>query len=108
MLFWEEPQRPVSRIRNDLRTLRLSGVLDRIAGMVVGIPTEVTAHESGGQRADLRDVVLDVLGARDIPVLAQVGFGHTSPNLPLPLGVRAHVDADNRTLSLIEPAVAEG
>ncbi|WP_410016892.1 hypothetical protein [Streptomyces sp. PU10] len=44
---------------------------------------------------------------RDIPVLAQVDFGHTSPNLPLPLGVRAHVDADNRTLSLLEPAVAE-
>ncbi|WKX23503.1 MULTISPECIES: hypothetical protein [unclassified Streptomyces] len=43
-----------------------------------------------------------------MPVLAQVDFGHTSPNLPLPLGVRAHVDADNRTLSLLEPAVAEG
>lgn len=108
VLFWEELQRPVSRIWNDLHTLRLSGVLDRIAGMVVGIPMEVTAHESGGQRADLRDVVLDVLGDRDLPVLAQVDFGHTSPNLPLPLGVRAWVDADNRTLSLLEPAVAEG
>ncbi|WPB95830.1 S66 peptidase family protein [Streptomyces malaysiensis] len=108
MLFWEEVQRPVSRIWNDLHTLRLSGVLDRIAGMVVGIPTEVTPYEGGGERADLRDVVLDVLAQRDIPVLAQVDFGHTSPNLPLPLGVRAHVDADNRTLSLLESAVAEG
>ncbi|MEU0285773.1 S66 peptidase family protein [Streptomyces sp. NPDC052492] len=106
VLFWEELQRPVSRIWNDLHTLRLSGVLDRIAGMVVGVPTEVTPHEGGGGRADLRDVVLDVLGERDIPVLAQVDFGHTSPNLPLPLGVRARVDADNRTLSLLEPAVA--
>ncbi|MFS7879677.1 hypothetical protein ACEYXF_41005 [Streptomyces asiaticus] len=42
-----------------------------------------------------------------LPVLAQVDFGHTSPNLPLPIGVRAHVDADNPTLSLLEPAVAE-
>ncbi|WP_030608013.1 S66 peptidase family protein [Streptomyces sclerotialus] len=108
VLFWEELQRPVSRIWNDLHTLRLAGVLDRIVGMVVGIPTEVTPHESRGQRADLRDVVLDVLGRRDIPVLAQVDFGHTSPNLPLPIGVRAHVDADNQTLSLIEPVVAEG
>ncbi|MGV9555149.1 S66 peptidase family protein [Streptomyces sp. NPDC003401] len=108
VLFWEELQRPVSRIWNDLHTLRLSGVLDRIAGMVVGIPTEVAPHEGGGGRADLRDVVLDVLGPRDIPVLAQVDFGHHSPNLPLPLGVRAHLDADNRTLSLIEPAVTEG
>lgn len=82
-------------------------MLDRIAGMVVGIPTEVPPHEGGGERAGLREVVLDVLGERDIPVLAQVDFGHTSPNLPLPIGVRADVDADNRTLALPEPAVAE-
>ncbi|WP_329133992.1 S66 peptidase family protein [Streptomyces sp. NBC_00670] len=108
VLFWEELQRPVSRVWNDLHTLRLSGVLDRIAGMVVGVPTEVEPHEGGGQRAELRDVVLDVLGRRDVPVLAQVDFGHHSPNLPLPLGVRAEVDADRRTLTLLEPAVTEG
>ncbi|MFH8469977.1 LD-carboxypeptidase [Streptomyces sp. NPDC017991] len=105
VLFWEELQRPVTRIWCDLQTLRLSGVLDRIAGMVVGIPHEVTPWEGGGEQVGLREVVLDVLGERDIPVLAQVDFGHTSPNLPLPLGVRADVDADNRTLSLLEPAV---
>ncbi|AGP53529.1 hypothetical protein M271_09580 [Streptomyces rapamycinicus NRRL 5491] len=46
------------RIWNELRTLRLSGVLDRIAGMVVGIPAEVASYESGGERAGLRDVAL--------------------------------------------------
>ncbi|WP_221348233.1 S66 peptidase family protein [Streptomyces beigongshangae] len=107
VLFWEELQRPVTRIWYDLQALRLSGVLNRIAGMVIGIPTEVTPYEGGADRVGLRDVVLDVLGERDIPVLAQVDFGHTSPNLPLPIGVRAEVDADNRTLSLLEPAVAE-
>lgn len=108
VLFWEEVKRPVTRIWGDLHTLRLSGVLDRIAGMVVGIPSGVTPYEGGGDRVGLREVVLDVLAQRDIPVLAQVDFGHTSPNLPLPLGVRADVDADGRTLSLIEAAVAEG
>ncbi|WP_062650128.1 S66 peptidase family protein [Streptomyces maremycinicus] len=107
VLFWEELQRPVTRIWCDLHTLRLSGVLDRIAGMVVGIPSEVAPYEGGGDTVGLREVVLDVLGQREIPVLAQVDFGHTSPNLPLPLGVRADVDADNRTLSLLDPAVAE-
>lgn len=107
VLFWEELQRPVTRVWNDLHALRLSGVLDRIAGMVVGLPTEVTPYEGGGDPVGLRDVVLDVLAQRDIPVLAQVDFGHTSPNLPMPLGIRADVDADNRTLSLLESAVAE-
>lgn len=108
VLFWEEDNRPVSRIWNDLHTLRLSGVLDRIAGMVVGLPNNVAPYEDGETPVGLREVVLDVLAPRAFPILAQVDFGHTSPNLPLPLGVRADLDADNRTLSLIEPAVAEG
>ncbi|WP_433832846.1 hypothetical protein ACQP2E_17220 [Actinoplanes sp. CA-015351] len=60
------------------RSLLHSGILDRISGMVVGIP-------------------------RDIPVPANVDFGHAGPNLPMPVGVRAGLDADRRTLSLLEP-----
>lgn len=51
-------------------------------------------------------MLLDVLGDRDLPVLGHVDFGHASPNLPLPLGIRADVDATGRTLSLLEPVVA--
>ena len=40
------------------------------------------------------------------PVLGNVDFGHAGPNLPMPVGVRAALDARQRTLSLLEPAVA--
>jgi muramoyltetrapeptide carboxypeptidase len=39
-------------------------------------------------------------------VLGNVDIGHNGPNLPMPLGIRAEVDADAVTLSLLEPAVA--
>ena len=81
--------------------LRLEGVLDRIAGMVVGT-TEVELAEGPDT---LREVVLDVLGERDIPVLGNVDVGHHGPNVPMPLGIRAEVDADAVTLSLLEPVV---
>jgi muramoyltetrapeptide carboxypeptidase len=81
--------------------LRLAGVLDRIAGMVVGT-TEVELAEGPDT---LREVVLDVLGERDIPVLGNVDVGHNGPNVPMPLGIRAEVDADAVTLSLLEPVV---
>nr|WSX48089.1 LD-carboxypeptidase [Streptomyces sp. NBC_00974] len=67
VLFWEEVERPVTRIWNDLHNLRLSGVLDRIAGMVVGIPSDVTPYEGDGDPVGLRAVVLDVMGQRDFP-----------------------------------------
>ena len=55
---------------------------------------------------NLRDIVLDVIGDRDIPVIGNVEIGHSGPNLPMPLGVRAAIDADTLTLSLVEPAVS--
>jgi muramoyltetrapeptide carboxypeptidase len=103
VLFWEEVGTSTAAIWNDLHVLRCAGVLDRIAGMIVGAPTEVEPTEGGPDT--LREVVLDVLGERDIPVLGNVDVGHNGPNLPMPLGVRAEVNADAVTLSLLEPAV---
>jgi muramoyltetrapeptide carboxypeptidase LdcA involved in peptidoglycan recycling len=42
----------------------------------------------------------------DIPVIGNVNLGHAGPNLPLPLGVRAAIDADALTIALVEAAVA--
>jgi muramoyltetrapeptide carboxypeptidase len=69
--------------------------------MVVGVPREIVGLGS----PTLAEIVLDVLGDRDIPVLGNVEFGHAGPNLPMPVGTRAGVDAQQRTLSLLEPAV---
>ncbi|MER7672793.1 hypothetical protein ABTY61_30675 [Kitasatospora sp. NPDC096128] len=87
-----------------LQVMRHSGILDRIAGMVVGVPREIGGLEPGASPT-LAEIVLDVLGGRDIPVLGNVDFGHAGPNLPMPVGVRAGLDARRRTLSLLEPAV---
>ena len=42
---------------------------------------------------------------RDIPIIANVNLGHAGPNLPLPLVVRAAIDADALTIELLEGAV---
>jgi muramoyltetrapeptide carboxypeptidase len=104
ILFWEEAFTNTPRVWNDLHVLRQAGVLDRIAGMVVGSPFLVEEPEVGP--ATFGELVLEVLGDRDIPVLGNVDIGHDGPNLPMPLGVPAELDVDAVTLSLLEPAVA--
>ena len=69
------------------------------------VPTSEVEIAEGGPDT-LREIVLEVLGERDIPVLGNVDIGHDPPNVPLPLGVRAEVDADGLTLSLLEAAVS--
>ncbi|MBU2665339.1 LD-carboxypeptidase [Actinoplanes bogorensis] len=101
LLFWEEAGGQASYVWSYLQVLRHSGILDRIAGMVVGVPDAI----EGLDPPSLAEIVLDVLGERDIPVLGNVDVGHAGPNLPLPIGLRAALDAGRRSLSLLEPAV---
>jgi muramoyltetrapeptide carboxypeptidase len=106
ILFWEEVGRNLGHIWNDLHVLRMSGVLDRIAGMAVGPLAHIAMPPDHYGPVTVKDVVLDVLGDRGIPVLGNVDFGHTGPNLPMPIGVRAALDADARGLTLLESPVA--
>jgi muramoyltetrapeptide carboxypeptidase len=105
VLFWEEAGGQASYVWNYLQVLRHAGILDRIAGMVVGIPEAIDGIDSPDVSPTLQEIVLDVLGDRDIPVLGNVEFGHAGPNLPMPVGIRVALDAQQRTLSLLEPAV---
>jgi muramoyltetrapeptide carboxypeptidase len=104
ILFWEEAWTQSSKIWQELHVLRTAGVLDRIAGMVVGAGLDLDFVDGGPEL--LREVVLDVLGDRDIPVLGNVELGHTGPNLPMPLGVRTAIDADALSLTILQPAVS--
>ena len=104
ILFIEDLNTPTINIWNDLHVLRYGGVFDRIAGLLVG-PTE-TVQVLPDAPKTLREVVLDVLGDRDIPVLGNVNLGHAGPNIPLPLGIRAAVDAEAHTIELLEAAVS--
>lgn len=51
-------------------------------------------------------VVGGEIGRGDLPIVANVSFGHTDPQWVLPLGVRAAADLDAGTLTLVEPWLA--
>jgi muramoyltetrapeptide carboxypeptidase len=105
VLFWEEAGGLAAYVWSYLQVLRHAGILDRISGMVVGIPDGIDGLDSPDASPTLREIVLDVLGDRDIPVLGNVEFGHAGPNLPMPVGIRVALDAQQGSLSLLEPAV---
>ncbi|TDC83288.1 LD-carboxypeptidase [Micromonospora sp. KC606] len=105
VLFWEEMGGHTSHVWSYLQVMRHCGILDRISGMVVGVPREIAGLDSPEASPTLSEIVLDVLGDRDIPVLGNVELGHAGPNLPMPVGIRVGLDTQQRTLSLLEPPV---
>lgn len=92
LLFVEDISEEPYRVDRMLSQLRLAGVLDRIAGLLVG-------SFSGAESPDA--VLIDHLPRLRCPVLAGWPAGHGQPNRPLPLGVVARMDAAAGTLRLV-------
>ncbi len=45
-------------------------------------------------------------GRTDMPIVANVDFGHTDPQLVFPLGPEMETDPQNKSISLIESALS--
>lgn len=85
-----------------LRNLAAQGIFDVIHGVLVGKPARRSRYEP--YKAVYRRVVGMEAGRPDLPILYNVNFGHAEPIGILPYGLRCRLDAENRTLTLLEPA----
>jgi muramoyltetrapeptide carboxypeptidase len=104
ILFLEEVGEPVYRIDRLLSQLRLAGVLDAVSGVVIGAFSECPDEFDDLTPAPV-DALADRLSDLGVPVATGFPFGHIAESWTLPLGVRARLDADAGTLTLLEAAV---
>jgi muramoyltetrapeptide carboxypeptidase len=58
-----------------------------------------------GQPAELEAMMSDLIGSLGIPAIWELGFGHCPGQLTVPIGTMAELDADNGTLTILEPAL---
>ncbi len=85
-----------------LRNLAAQGIFDVLAGILVGKPARRSKYEP--YKEVYRKVVGFEAGRPDLPILYNVNFGHAEPIGILPIGARCRLDADRKTLTLLEPA----
>lgn len=104
ILLLEDELEPPYRVDRMLTQMRRAGMFEGVKGIVLGdFPG---CHPDRGSDYTLKDVLLDRLGGLGVPVVYRFPYGHTAqPNLTLPFGVRATLDATRRTLTLDESAV---
>ncbi len=104
VLFLEDVNEYIYRVDRMLSTLKLAGVLDRVAGVVLGQFTNCKPGEGYGALT-LDEVFDDYFSALGVPVYGGAMFGHVRRKLTLPVGQAAEIDADAGTLRLLQPAV---
>jgi muramoyltetrapeptide carboxypeptidase LdcA involved in peptidoglycan recycling len=104
ILFLETSEEAPSPAHVDayLTDLEQLGVLNSIAGLIVGRPMRYSDEHT----LLLWQLVAEHTAAAGIPVLANMDIGHTDPMLTLPLGARARLDSGAREFSLLEPATS--
>ncbi|MFQ5482342.1 MAG: LD-carboxypeptidase [Nitrospinaceae bacterium] len=104
ILLIEDVNEPPYRIDGMLWQMRQAGKFDAIRGAVIG---EMVKCLPPRQRWDRwTDVFMDHLGDLGAPLLGNCPIGHGDEIWTLPLGRRAVLDADRRTLCLPEAAVS--
>jgi muramoyltetrapeptide carboxypeptidase LdcA involved in peptidoglycan recycling len=79
------------------------GVLAQLNGLLVGRPMFYSDEE----KRELRDVLLERTRAFAFPIVCDMDFGHTSPQMTLPLGVCARIDSTAQRFEIIEAATLE-
>ena len=99
ILLLEDVEEETYRLDRYLTQLLRSGWLDDVAGIALGSWVDCTPVE------ELRDLFLDRLGPLGVPIVWELGFGHSPSTLTVPLGVPAVLDADAATLTLQVPAL---
>jgi muramoyltetrapeptide carboxypeptidase len=85
------------RIDRMLQQLRLSGAFDRLAGIAFGQFTE-GADPLDSEPCELDDILRDAADAARVPSVTGIPLGHIADQWTIPLGARAELDADARTL----------
>ena len=100
ILLPEDVGEPAYRIDRMLVQLERSGMTEGVVGLAFGRFTAAP-----GDDHPIEDVLRDFAERVGVPTVVDLPFGHVEHNWTLPIGVRAALDGNDGTLTLLEAAV---
>jgi muramoyltetrapeptide carboxypeptidase len=105
ILFLEEVNEEPYRIDRWMTQLDLAQGFDKAAALMIGICDNCGPQGEGSSLT--LDQTFDVhLKPLEIPAVTGYSFGHIRNQFTIPVGVRATLDTNAQTLTLLEPAVS--
>ena len=110
ILFLEtsEEAPPPTVLKYSLRTYAAMGILKQLSGILFGRPGgEVSPDRFKDYDEVLHQVVTEEEGLSELPIITHMDFGHTDPIFVLPYGVKAKINCQAQTFSVLENAVRD-
>lgn len=105
ILFLEEVNEEPYRIDRWMTQLDLAVGFDKAAALMIGICEHCGPQD--GQKSLTLDQTFDIhLDPLKVPAVTGYSIGHIRNQFTIPVGVRATLDTEAQTLTLLEPAVS--
>lgn len=101
ILFIEDSLKDAATIERSFSLLKLNGVFDKVSGIILG-KHELFDDMKTGRKP--YEILLEVLGERQLPFIADFDCCHTHPMLTLPIGVEVELDATNKKVRMLSDA----
>ena len=98
ILFIEDSLKDCANIERSFSLLKIGGVFEKISGIILG-KHELFNDSNTGRKP--YEILLEVLGDKKVPFLAEFDCCHTHPMITLPIGCNIELDATNKCVSII-------
>ena len=99
----EEPS--VSYVKYALRSMGVRGVFNHVSGIIFGRAKGYSDQKKEKLYKIMKKVIAEEFGKIELPIVADMDFGHTSPQWILPLGIKATINLQDQSFMLNEPIV---
>lgn len=99
ILLIEDSTKDIATVERSFSHLKLAGVFDKVSGIILG------KHELFDDKGTGRkhyDVLAEVIGETNIPILAEYNCSHVHPMVALPIGGNVTLDANKQTITINE------
>lgn len=99
ILFIEDALKDPGTIERSFSLLKLNGVFDKVSGIILGKHQLFDDLKTGRKPYE---ILLEVLGDKKLPFIAEFDCCHTHPMMTLPIGCEIELDATNKKVTIIE------
>lgn len=98
ILFIEDSLKCAMEIERSFSLLKCAGVFDKVSGIIYG---KHELFDDQGTNRKSYQILEEVLGNTNIPVLADFDCSHTHPMFTMPIGANIYLDSEKQIVRLV-------
>jgi len=105
IIMLEEIGEAPYRVDRMLNQLKLSGIIEKSKGIILGRFVDCYESDSSKKSLTLNEVIDDYFGKLKKPVIYNFKHGHISDNITVAFGIKYKVNTESATIEMMESAV---